>query len=264
LNISPDHMDRYASLDAYAAAKARVFAGDAIQVLNRDDPRVAAMALPDHAQRWFSVAEPQPGDYHLARQDGEPWLMSPEGPFMPVAALQLQGRHNQANALAALALGDAAGLDPGAMRAVLAGFTGLDHRMQWVAQVDGVDYINDSKATNIGACEAALQGLEVPVVLIAGGDGKGADFSELAAAVRHRVRALVLVGRDAPLLEAALGALVPCVHAGSMQDAVGRARACAQPGDTVLLAPACASLDQYRDYQQRGELFAAAVRALCA
>jgi UDP-N-acetylmuramoylalanine--D-glutamate ligase len=261
LNISPDHLDRYPGLDAYAEAKRRVFRGDGLQVINRDDPLVAAMAGPGRRCVGFSLADPA-AEYGVKRIEGEEWLVGLGQPLMKAAEVRLQGRHNLANALAAVALGDAVGLSRAAMVAELGRFPGLDHRMQWVAETGGVAWINDSKATNVGACVAALAGLDRKAVLIAGGDGKGADFNLLRAVVAEKVRAAVLTGRDAPLLEAALGDLVPLARAGDMREAVLAAQALALPGDAVLLAPACASLDQYRDYQERGRLFAEAVRGL--
>ena len=261
LNISPDHMDRYPDLQAYADAKARIFKGDGLMVLNRDDPMVAAMALPERRLAWFSVNVPET-EYGFSLVDGEEWLVRHGRPLMKAGEVRLQGRHNLANALAACALGDAVGLSAEAMASSLREFSGLDHRMQWVADLAGVTYINDSKATNVGACEAALAGLDRKAVLLAGGDGKGADFSVLRPVVAEKVRAVVLMGRDAPLLEAALGDLVPTVHAATMREAVATACKLAQPGDVVLLAPACASLDQYKDYTERGRMFADAVKGL--
>ena len=174
--------------------------------------------------------------------------------------LKLHGGHNVANALAALAMGYAAGFSEAAMVRTLSSFKGLPHRTEWVEQSGGVDWINDSKATNIGACVAALQGTDQPVILIAGGDGKGADFRELRPVVARKVRALVLMGRDASKLQAALSDLVETRMVDTMKEAVSAARSLALPGDVVLLAPACASLDQYKDYQERGRLFAEEVR----
>jgi UDP-N-acetylmuramoylalanine--D-glutamate ligase len=260
LNISPDHMDRYPDLAAYAAAKQRIFRGDGVMVLNRDDPMVAAMADPERRCRWFGLGGGV--DYGVSLIDGEEWLMAVGEPLMKSAEVRIQGRHNIANALAAVALAQAVGLSRPALAEVLRTFAGLDHRMQWVAEIDGVVYLNDSKATNVGACMAALAGLSAQAVLIAGGDGKGADFSLLRKVVADKVSALVLKGKDAPLLEAALGDLVPTVRVETMRQAVEAARGLARAGDTVLLAPACASLDQYKDYQERGRMFAEAVRSL--
>ena len=262
LNVTPDHMDRYADLDSYAAAKARIFHGHGAMVLNRDDPRVAAMADSQRHCLWFGLGEHAGLDFRLATWNGKDWLMVRDEPVLPAAEVRIRGRHNLSNALAALALGTATGLSRRAMVDALRLFPGLDHRMQWVAEIQGVTYINDSKATNVGACEAALSGLTEKAVLIAGGDGKGADFSSLVPLSREKVRAAVLMGRDAPLLAEVLCDVIPVTRVANMQEAVAAARRWAQPGDTVLLAPACASLDQYRDYQERGQVFVDAVRNL--
>lgn len=261
LNISPDHMDRYPDLDVYAGAKARIFQGQGLMVLNRDDAMVARMARADRPTAWFSLLDSQ-ADYTLGSVEKVEWLMSQGEPVIPRDEVKLQGRHNLANALAAMALADAAGLSRSAQRSVLNRFTGLDHRMQWVGEFNQVDWINDSKATNVGACMAALAGLDKPVVLIAGGDGKGADFNILRPVVQDKVKALILMGKDASLMEAALGDLVSTVPVENMRQAVESAHRLARPGDVVLLAPACASLDQYKDYQHRGRMFADEVRKL--
>jgi UDP-N-acetylmuramoylalanine--D-glutamate ligase len=279
LNISPDHLDRYSDLQAYADAKRRIFKGDGVRVLNRDDPLVRAMADSSRRCVWFGLEQrsavsgqrsgkstdnrPLTTDhcYGLDLIEGEEWLMCRGRPLMKSGEVRLQGRHNIANALAAAALGEAVGLSHGAMADALRKFAGLDHRMQWVAEIDGVTWINDSKATNVGACMAALAGLDRKAVLIAGGDGKGADFNVLRPVVAEKVRAAVLMGKDAPLLDEALRDLVSTVRVENMRQAVEAARTLAQPGDAVLLAPACASLDQYKDYQERGRMFAEAVRS---
>ncbi len=261
LNLSPDHMDRYPDLAAYARAKQHIFHGNGVQVLNRDDACVAAMAAPERTSVWFSLESPT-ADYRLGQVGDEEWLLAQGQALMPTRAVRLQGRHNLANALAALALGDAAGLSRTAMCRALETFTGLDHRAQWVAEVAGVTWINDSKATNVGACMAALAGMTRPVVLIAGGDGKGADFTVLRPVVADKVKATVLMGRDAPLLAQALGDIAPTVTVVNMKQAVQAAHGLAAAGDVVLLAPACASLDQYKDYQERGRMFADEVRGL--
>jgi UDP-N-acetylmuramoylalanine--D-glutamate ligase len=264
LNISPDHMDRYPDLAAYAAAKQRVYAGEGIMVLNQDDPLVAAMQQPGRLTRWFGLGSGSVG-YGVETRDGEEWMVTPSGSaLLKSAELRIKGRHNLANALAAIALADAVGIGVPAMVTVLKRFPGLDHRMQWVAEIDQVVWINDSKATNVGACLAALQGLDGKAVLIAGGDGKGADFSILREVVARKVRSAVLMGKDAALLEQALRDVVDTVRVSDMKQAVKTARTLARQGDTVLLAPACASLDQYRDFQERGRLFADAVRSLPA
>ncbi len=260
LNISPDHLDRYSSLADYAAQKARIFHHCRHMVLNMDDPLVSAMSIDSQHPIGFSLTDNS--DYQLSLVDGESWLVNGERPLLAVKQLRMVGRHNIANALAALAIGDAVALPLSAMQQVLRTFSGLDHRMQWIAEINGIDWINDSKATNVGACQAALEGLDNPAILIAGGDGKGGDFTELRAVFQQKVRTAVLIGRDADRLEQALHGTAPMFKANSMQDAVRLAHAAANPGDTVLLSPACASLDQYRNYQQRGDCFAAAVREL--
>ncbi len=262
LNVTPDHMDRYTDLNSYAAAKARVFQGHGAMVLNRDDPYVAAMADRQRRCLWFGLGGHPDLDFRLGAVGGKDWLIIEDEPVLPAAEVRIRGRHNLSNALAALALGTVVGLSRRAMADALKLFPGLDHRMQWVAEIGGVTYINDSKATNVGACEAALSGLTEKAVLIAGGDGKGADFSSLVPLSREKVRAAVLMGRDAPLLAEVLGDVVPVTRVVNMKEAVAAARRWAQPGDTVLLAPACASLDQYRDYQERGQVFVDAVRSL--
>ncbi len=262
LNISEDHLDRYPDIHAYAEAKRRIFRGSGLMVLNADDPLVSAMAEEGRRCVRFGLKQTAHAEYRPRLIDGEEWLMRGQERLMRTSEVRLRGRHNIANALAAIALGDAVGLSRDAMAKALREFPGLDHRMQWVAEVDGVSYVNDSKATNVGACLAALEGLQESAVLIAGGDGKGADFSPLAAAAKAKVRAAVLMGRDASLLEQVLGEVVATVRVENMKQAVVAARRLAQRGDTVLLAPACASLDQYKDYQERGRVFADAVRSL--
>jgi UDP-N-acetylmuramoylalanine--D-glutamate ligase len=178
--------------------------------------------------------------------------------------MKISGVHNAANALAALALGEAAGLPLAASLSALESFPGLAHRSQWVADIGGVRYVDDSKGTNVGATLAAVSGMSGPLVLIAGGEGKGQDFAPLAAAFRNKVRHAVLIGKDAPAIETVLAGICPTERAATMQAAVAAAAAAARPGDTVLLSPACASLDMFRDYNHRGDEFAAAVRALGA
>ena len=262
LNISPDHLDRYADLQAYADAKKRIFNGDGLMVLNRDDPMVAAMA--DSARRRVEFSIETVADYCLSSIAGEEWLACQGEPLMRCSDVRLHGRHNLANALAALALGDAVGLSRTAMTACLGEFAGLAHRMQEVGDLDGVTWINDSKATNVGACMAALAGMKDNVILIAGGDGKGADFRVLRPVVNEKVKAAVLMGRDAGLLDSAWGDLIKTVRVDNMPQAVRAAKDLAGAGDVVLLAPACASLDQYKDYQERGRMFADAVRRLAS
>jgi len=268
LNLSPDHMDRYATLADYAAAKARIFAGAAIAVVNADDPAVVAM--PGGQARWtFGTGHPQGDDgFGILAVEGERWLARGTRPILRAAQLRMPGEHNLANALAALAIGAALGLDEAAMCEALREFGGLPHRTEFVAERRGVAWYNDSKGTNVGASVAALAGLDRSddsrTVLIAGGDCKGADFGQLAHAVRRYARAVVLIGRDAPRLRAALADTVELVDAPSLGEAVARAAELARTGDRVLLSPACASFDMFRNYEDRGERFRALVREVCA
>jgi len=265
LNLTPDHMDRYRSFDDYAAAKARIYAGSGAMILNLDDPRVAAQRRAERKTVAFTLSEPGAGDFGLRRVDGEDWLAHGARPLLPVSAMRLRGRHNAANALAALALGNAVGLPAGPMLEALRGFAGLPHRCQWVAAGNGVDWFDDSKGTNVGATCAAIAGLaeDRGLVLIAGGDGKGADFAPLAEAARGRVRAAVLIGRDAKRVAAALAPAVEICFATDMQGAVSAAGTLARAGEAVLLSPACSSLDMFRNFEERGEVFSAAARRFC-
>jgi len=262
LNVTADHMDRYHDLDEYTRQKSRIFTGQGIMVLNADDPVVMAMQQPGRRMLTFGLQEP--ADFYLQHIDAREWLCHAGQSLLPVQALQLTGRHNVANALAALALGKALQLPMAVMCQVLRNFQGLAHRMQKVAEIDGVTWINDSKATNIGACVAALQGVQKKAILIAGGDCKGADMRELVPVVQDRARAVVLIGKDAALITRAISNAVPVYPAGNLQEAVKIAAGLARPGESVLLSPACASLDQFRNYQERGEKFIAAVRRLAA
>lgn len=263
LNISPDHMDRYADLAQYAAAKARIFEGDGLMVLNRDDPVVTAMARPGRRMTTFSLGPPAgEGGYGVIEYSGEPWLMAGGQRFMRCGDIPLLGRHNWANVLAAVALAQAAGVPLDAARRAVCGFCALSHRAEVVAEVDGVLWVNDSKGTNVGATAAALTGMTRPVLLIAGGIGKGADFALLRDAVRGRVRRVILIGRDAEQIAAALEDLCPVERCRSLEDAVTRARLAARRGDVVLLSPACASFDMFRNFEHRGEVFRAAVRQM--
>ncbi|MGO8829796.1 MAG: UDP-N-acetylmuramoyl-L-alanine--D-glutamate ligase [Steroidobacteraceae bacterium] len=275
LNVTADHLDRYASVSAYARAKARIFAKASTVVLNADDPRVAAMragltgvaaqrgaALRDPPRiLTFSTQRPD-SDFALLHIGDRIHLARRGEPVLDISRMKITGLHNAANALAALALGEAAGLKLSAMLEALETFPGLEHRSAWVADLAGVRYIDDSKGTNVGATLAAVSGLSGPLILIAGGQGKGQDFSPLAAAVRGKVRHAVLIGKDAAVVESALRGVCTTERAATMDAAVSAAAAVARPGDTVLLSPACASFDMFRDYAQRGDVFAAAVRAL--
>lgn len=267
LNVSPDHMDRYPSLEAYASAKARIYAGAAVAVVNRDDHRVCAMPRQTSREIGFTLGDPAAGDYGLGTRDGIPWLCRGTESLMPAGEVLIPGSHNLANALASLALAEACGLAPGPCLEVLRRFAGLDHRSQLVTERRGVRWYDDSKGTNPGATVAALEGLVPPgaahrAILIAGGDGKGADFSPLAPAVERAARAVVLIGRDAPRIAEALSGRGHVEQAADMAEAVSRAAELAQPGDCVLLSPACASFDMFASYEHRGRVFAEAVRTL--
>jgi len=295
LNLTQDHLDWHGDMAAYGAAKARIFGAHGLMILNRDDAGVMAM-LPAPVkvklQRpqirthvTFGSAMPlRPGDYGIERVNGMAWLVRAleadetqkrkrgavveEEIFlqrlMPADALRIRGRHNAMNALAALALASAAGCPLNAMLYGLREYQGEPHRVEPIAVIDEVEYFDDSKGTNVGATAAALTGLgeERRVVVILGGEGKGQDFEPLAAPVRQYARAVVLIGRDAPLIEAALASTgVSLLHAASMDEAVKLASARANPGDAVLLSPACASFDMFKDYAHRAEVFREAVQA---
>lgn len=260
LNVSEDHLDRYAGLENYAAAKARIFMGRGVQVLNRDDPYSLGMGLASRRRVTFGLDAP-PSEEDFGVVDGV--LHEGTRALLPAAQLQIHGAHNVANALAACALARAIGAPHEILAAGLAAFRGLPHRLQRVRLRRGVVWYDDSKGTNVGATVAALHGLGRPALLIAGGDGKGQAFAPLAPAVAAYARAVLLIGRDAPLLEHALGgAGVPLERCATLEAAVARAAALAREGDAVLLSPACASFDMFRDYRQRGEVYAAAVAAL--
>ena len=264
LNVTPDHLDRYDSLASYAAAKARIFARCDTAVINLDDPLIVAMPRASSLILSFSLRAAIGADYAVAAVRGEWWLMRRETPLLPLGAMKIKGLHNAANALAALALGEALALPLPVMLEELRGFPGLAHRSQWVADVAGVSYIDDSKGTNVGATLAAVAGLAGPLVLIAGGEGKNQDFAPLAGAFRGKVRHTVLIGRDAPLIARALAGACTLETCATLPEAVRAAARAAQPGDTVLLSPACASLDMFRDYAHRGAVFAQAVQELAA
>ena len=269
LNVSPDHMDRYRDFEHYAASKQRIFAdGDladtGVAVLNRDDACVASMSVGEHRKLSFGLGVPQAGQFGRINKDNQFWLARGAEALMPVSQMRMAGEQAQANALAALALGESMGLPMASMLSTLEHFSGLPHRTQFVAEADGVTWINDSKGTNIGATISAVQGLVGPLILIAGGQGKGADFSPLADAVKDKVRAVVLLGEDATLIEQAIAGVVPVSHVASMEAAVKQAQLLAQAGDTVLLSPACASFDMFNGFAARGEAFMAAVRDLPA
>lgn len=262
LNVTPDHMDRYATLAEYAASKARVFERAAAAIVNLDDPAVRTMSHEAKRLLGFSLHADPAADYHAARHGDDVVLMRGRERLVAMSELKVAGLHNAANALAALAMCEALELPRERCIDALRSFTGLPHRSQWIADIDGVRYVNDSKGTNVGATLAAVAGMSGSLVVIAGGQGKGQDFAPLAQAFRDKVRHVVLIGQDAKLLAAALRDVSSVEFAADIKDAVQRAANAARRGETVLLSPACASLDMFRDYGHRGDEFAAAVRSL--
>ncbi|MGB6155848.1 MAG: UDP-N-acetylmuramoyl-L-alanine--D-glutamate ligase [Castellaniella sp.] len=295
LNITQDHLDWHGSMQDYAAAKARLLEMARIRIINRDDARVSAMVeqpealdvrsfgagLPvlsgdlglqsSHDLSWLAYVPqmdaPAPDNSRRKGRQPEAAMRAPGTPhaLMPVDALQIRGRHNALNSLAALALGDAVGLDWAGMLHALRQYRGEAHRTEFIQTIAGVDFIDDSKGTNVGATLAALQGLGRPVVLIAGGLGKGQDFSPLASAVQAHARAVMLIGQDAAIIAQALkDSAVPLIFCDTLPDAVQQGLSQAQPGDAVLLSPACASMDMFRNYAHRSACFVEAVRELAA
>jgi UDP-N-acetylmuramoylalanine--D-glutamate ligase len=264
LNLTEDHFDRYDGMAEYAAAKARVFAGSGVQVLNRDDRWSMSMARSGRTLFTFGAGQPRAEtEWGIGSARGAEVLARGPHALMTVSELPLAGLHNAANALAAHALAHAIGAPDEALARALRSFRGLPHRMQRVAEHEGVLFLDDSKGTNVGATVAALAGMRRPVVLIAGGDGKGQDFSPLAPAVKARARAVVLIGRDAEQLARAIAASgVPVERAAGMDEAVQAAFRASRAGDAVLLSPACASYDMFRNYVHRAEAFVSAVRRL--
>jgi UDP-N-acetylmuramoylalanine--D-glutamate ligase len=293
LNLTQDHLDWHGSMAAYAADKARIFGADTVRILNRDDATVMAMADPSAQTITFGTGEPDaPGSFGLVSERGVLWLANAnpaeepekkrkkgEDPepaelfinrLMPADALRIRGLHNASNALAALALCRACGLPLAPLLHGLREYQGEPHRVELVASIDGVEYYDDSKGTNVGATVAALEGLgksfgeaDRQILLIAGGDGKGQDFSPLAAPISRYVRATLLIGRDAPALRAAIEPSgVPCFDLDDLPQAVRRASGLARSGDVVLLSPACASLDMFTNYAHRAQVFVDAVREI--
>jgi UDP-N-acetylmuramoylalanine--D-glutamate ligase len=269
LNVSPDHLDRHHTLEAYIQAKQRVYHQAKTVLYNRDDKATMPVPAYHSPERLISYGNTPPSnseDWGLIKKDELLYLAKGTQLIVSVDTLLIKGVHNWHNALAACALADAAGIPIEAIARVLGSFSGLEHRCQWLRTVDGIDWINDSKGTNIGATISAINGIggamQGKIVLIAGGQGKGADFHELNQAVADFVRSVVLIGEDADKIAAALNRVVPISRASSLDNAVTMAKAQAKPGDVVLLSPACASLDMFRDYNHRGEVFASSVMGL--
>jgi len=261
LNLSEDHLDRYPGMAEYGQAKARIFMGARMAIVNRDDAATLAMPPAGMPVLTFGTTAPaEDQDWGLVPDGGDAWLVEGARRVMKASALVVAGRHNAANALAALALVRAAGIEDPGMIPALARFAGLPHRVEFVAEIDGRRFYDDSKGTNVGATVAALTGMREPVVLIAGGDGKGQDFSPLGSAAAAHARAVVLIGRDRDLIAAPLAAHgVRHERADDMDDAVHRAFDVSETGDAVLLSPACASFDMFRNYEHRAQVFRDAV-----
>ncbi len=271
LNVSEDHMDRYSNIKDYAAAKARILAHAKVGVLNRDDALTLAMKSDKTSENTLTFGlntASSANDFGLIENAGVRYLASGQRKLCKASELKIAGQHNVANALAAAALCSAVGIEKMAIIAALRNFKGLPHRVEWVANIDDIDFYDDSKGTNVGATCAAIVGMTKDnkpqkVVLIAGGDGKGQDFLPLAAAVQANSRAVVLIGRDAPLIEAVLTSTnIPLYQAADLPKAVTIAKKIAKAGDAVLLSPACASFDMFKNYVQRAEVFVDAVKRL--
>ena len=260
LNVSEDHLDRYSGMDDYVAAKERIFKGRGVMVLNRDDDRCLAAGRCGRRMVSFGLnAAPRPIDYGFV--DG--WLVRGNDRLIALGDLKLAGLHNATNAMAALALCEAVGIDPHSVLPALAGFSGLAHRVDFIAEINGVSFFDDSKGTNVGATLAAVQGMGRKVAVILGGEGKGQDFMPLRSALAQHARAVALIGRDAGLIATAVeGCGVPVKHCADMAEAVRWSATQAAQGDAVLLSPACASFDMFRNYAHRAEVFIKVVRGL--
>ena len=264
LNISADHMDRYANISEYISAKQTIYDGDGHMIINTDDAQVVAMQESNRNSISYGLSESDINDFGIRVIKDQRWLCQGAKNLMLESELKLKGNHNVSNALACLALGSAIKLPMQGMLNVLRQFSGLPHRCQWVANIDGVDWYNDSKGTNVGASCAAIESLseEQTVILIAGGDGKHADFSPLAEVIARCVRMVILIGKDAGKIDQVLKDKDSRLFATSMEAAVNTAAKLANTGEVVLLSPACASQDMFTDYQHRGELFCNAVHEL--
>lgn len=264
LNICEDHMDRYRDIDEYSAVKAKIYAGDGLMVINLDDARVAGYAHSGRNTGCYTLVDPNAGVFGIRKVSGERYLALGDRNLLPVSYLKLHGDHNISNCLAALALGSAIQLPMQSMLETLQDFRGLPHRCQWVASVRGVHWYNDSKGTNVSASCAAIKGLRSigPVILIAGGEGKQADFAPLAQVGEHNLCGAVLIGKDARIIGEAFQGSIPVYYAISMNAAVNTAARIATKGDVVLLSPACASFDMFKDYQHRGAVFTECVAGL--
>jgi len=259
LNIAADHMDRYQGMDDYIATKLKVYKGSARMLLNADEPQLLQglqMQQNNHEQIFFSSAMPEKEqDYGLSDSNGAVYLYRGDEPLIAADEIHLAGKHNLLNVLAAWALASSVGVADSLIKEAVTEFKALPHRMELLHRIKGVDWINDSKGTNVGASVAALHGLHAPVILIAGGIAKDADFTPLREAVEQHVKAIILIGRDAGKIQDAVSDVVSTSMAADMSDAVAQASALAEAGDVVLLSPACASFDMYQNFEQRGDDF---------
>ena len=268
LNVTPDHLDRHHTMEAYTQAKQRIYHRAKAAIVNRQDEATIPNEASNPGIRLVSFGSdiPTQGNWGLISKDETIYLAKGSECLLSVDSLLIKGVHNWLNALAAGALAEAAGVPEQHILHVLKTFAGLPHRCQWVRSLDGVEWINDSKGTNVGATISAINGIggamQGKIVLIAGGQGKGADFNDLTKPIADFVRSIVLIGEDADKMEAALAHVVPVVRASSLDNAVVLAKTCAKPGDVVLLSPACASLDMFRDFNHRGDVFASSVNGL--
>ena len=266
LNVCADHLDRYEDIREYARAKENIYAGGGTMVINLDDEIVSGMSQPGRETLTYSLASPE-ADFSISRRNGENWLVNRDAALVKQSDLKVHGRHNLANILASLALGRALDLPVPPMLEALCEYTGLPHRCERVAGVNGVDWFNDSKGTNVGATLAALNGLSngrKNIILIAGGDGKGADFSALGSAIGKHVKSTIVIGNSANDIAAIVPDGKTVFYATGMEPAVNTAFRLARPGDTVLLSPACASLDMFRDFAERGDVFKRCVAEVLA
>ncbi len=266
LNITPDHMDRYASFQEYRAAKLRIYHGCQSAVCNRDDVNTECGEQFSQRRFYFTLSGPVQNEFGLMKKNDKTYLAFETEGLMPVADLPVRGRHYQANALAALAIGHAFGLSMKPMLKVLGEFKGLTHRCQLVRELNGVYWYNDSKGTNVGATLAAMEGLGCEIagklILIAGGVSKSADFSPLVPAANQFVRTAIFIGEAAPVLAETFANASEVLFAKDLPEAIQRADQKAHPGDCVLLSPACASFDMFKNYEHRGEVFMQLVREL--
>ena len=264
LNVSPDHMDRYSSLKDYANTKKRIYSGQGLMVLNKDEEYIHSIIDSKRDTIYFSLDAPEGENFGLINHNNEVWLSQGNEKIINKNQLKIKGEHNISNALAAMALAGAVNVPTNIMADVLKNFTGLEHRCQLVREIDNVSWYNDSKATNVGACIASITGLcELGnIILIAGGDSKGADLSGLNPIVKKYIKRVFLFGIDANKLADVMGSDVDKEFVNNMNEAVKGASKIADPDDIVLLAPACSSLDMYKNYQQRGDAFISAIDAL--